>query len=157
MNKLDESLVSINNFLTALTERINPNTILGVAMVNGFILGLVTTGYLGANSVSTTSWNFGLIIWQFAVICVFSSKYIKLSTEYLVKFFLAVVIGYHVQWQIFGIYVENNEPEKLKFIEPFMSNNNGNFIFVLFFLMGVKYCFSGNVTKEQEPLIDTKT
>jgi hypothetical protein len=149
MSKVDEVLTNINIFLSTTTDRITPNVILFVTAFNGFILGFLTTGYLGLNSMGIFSFPFWLFIEQFVVICFFSSRYVDLTTEYLTKFFLAGVIGYYVQWQSFGVYVAEYEPEMLKHIQPVLEGGSGNFIFILFLIMGVKHCFSGNEVKQR--------
>lgn len=152
MNKTDEVLTGINIFLSSTTDRITPNVILFVTAVNGFILGFLTTGYLGNNSMGIFSFPFWLFIEQFVVICFFSSRYVDLTTEYLTKFFLAGVIGYYIQWQSFGVYVAKYEPRMMIHIQPVLEGGSGNFIFILFLVMGLKHCFSGNEIKKENKI-----
>ncbi len=142
--KTDETLLKINEVLRALTDKITPNVVLFIALLNGFIVGFATTGYLGAASISVKSLTFGLIVWQFIVICIFSAKYITLTLDYLNKFFLTAVIGFGGHWQVFGMYAKEFDPVLLKDIEPIVENGFGVFMFSYFFMMGLKYCFSGN-------------
>lgn len=149
MNKTDEILTSLNIFLSTTTDRITPNIILTVTMINGFILGFLTTGYLGSNSMGIFSFPFWLFIEQFVVICFFSSRYVNLTTEYLTKFFLSGVMGYYFQWQSFGYYAQNYDPKLFKTIQPIMDGGSGTFIFILFFIMGAKHCFTNNEIKKE--------
>lgn len=149
VSKVDEYLTSATIFLTTTTDKITPNTILFVTMVNGFALGYLTTGFLGESSMDVSSLEGGFFIWQFVLTCILTSKYVNMTTEYLGKFFLAGVIGYYVQWQVFGTYAEKYDVEMLKLIEPVIPGGSGNFIFILFFIMGIKHCFSGNELKQE--------
>ena len=58
-------------------------------------------------------------------------------------------MGYYAQWQAFGYYAQEYSPEMLKNIQPVMGGGSGSFIFILFFLMGAKHCFSGNEVKNE--------
>ena len=149
MGKADEILSTINIFLSTTTDRITPNIILLVTMANGFGFGFLTTGYLGKDSMGVFTFLFWFFVWQFVLTCFLTSRHVNLTTEYLTKFFLAAVIGYYVQWQVFGIYVAKHEPEMVKFIEPAFDGGSGNFIFILFLIMGVSHCFSGNELKNE--------
>ena len=70
IEKTDDALQGINDFLKTLTNRITPNVVLAVVILNGFIIGLVTTGYLGNKSLAVQSLSFLLIIWQLIIICI---------------------------------------------------------------------------------------
>ncbi len=142
--KTDELLLKVNEVLRGLTDRITPNVILSIALLNGFVVGFATTGYLGEASISIKSLNFALIVWQFVVICVFSAKYITLTIIYLNKFFLMAVVGFGGQWQIFGMYAEEYDSVMLLNIQPIFQNGFGTFIFAYFCLMAIKHGFSGN-------------
>lgn len=146
VNKADEFLSTINIFLSSTTDRITPNIILFVTMVNGFILGFLTTGYLGAQSMGVFTLTFWLFVEQFVVICFFSSKYVNLTTGYLNKFFLSAVIGFGLQWQAFGLYAVGTD---IKTIEPLVDHGFATFMFGYFGLMMTKYCFTGNETKHE--------
>jgi len=149
MNKADEFLVWINVFLSSTADRITPNIILLVTMANGFGFGFLTTGYLGSDSMGVFSFLFWFFIWQFVLTCFLTSRHINLDTGYLVKFFLVAVIGYYLQWQIFGYYVVSYEPSMMRYIQPAFDSHSGNFIFILFVIMGINHCFSGNKTKAE--------
>ncbi len=142
--KTDEVFLKVNDQLRNLSDKITPNIILFVALFNGFVLGFTTTGYLGESSVTIQSLNFFLIIWQFVIICFFSAKYVDLTTAFLHKFTMCGVIGFAVQWQIFGMYVISYEPELSRNIQPIIDNSFGKFMFFYFCFLGMKYCFSGN-------------
>ena len=144
---LDESLLKVNDTLRSLNDKITPSIILAVALSNGFISAFITTGYLGSSSISAESFTFGLFIWQFIVTCFLSAKYVNLTTEYLHKFVLCGVIGYAVQWQCFGMYVEK--------VEPVMGNGFGAAMFFYFCALGLKYCFSGNAKTSENEIVKT--
>lgn len=144
INKTDEALEGLNNFLKTITNRITPNVVLVIAIVNGFLIGLATTGYMEDKSLSIFSLSFFLIIWQLFIICIFSSRYIDLTTNYLNKFFLSGCIGYIWQWQFFGMWANEFRPE-IKTISPPIENVAVGIMmgyFSLMFLFG--YCFKGN-------------
>ena len=143
-DKTDELFLKVNVQLKNLNEKITPNIILSVALLNGFILGFITTGFLGQSSISIQSFTFVLFIWQFIVICFFSAKYVELTTAYLHKFAMCGVIGYAFQWQTFGMYADGYDKELLKSIEPIIDNGFGTFMFFYFCFLGLKYCFSDN-------------
>ena len=149
MSKTNEVLSSVNIFLSTTTDRITPNIILLVTMANGFGFGFLTTGYLGTDSMGVFSFLFWFFIWQFVLTCFLTSRHVNLTTEYLTKFFLVAVMGYYAQWQIFGYYVAKYEPKMVKFIEPVFEGGSGNFIFILFFIMGFKHCFNNNEVKNE--------
>lgn len=135
-------------FLSTSTDRITPNIVLLVTLINGFILGFLTTGYLGESSMGIFSFQFWLFVEQFVVICFFSARYVNLTTEFLNKFFLSALIGFSVQWQSFGLWVAKYEPENT-LIEPLVDPGFATFILgYAGFLLG-KYCFSGNEVEEQ--------
>ncbi len=146
VGKADEILSTINVFLSTTTDRITPNTILFVTMINGFILGYLTTGYLGDKSMGMFTLPFGLFVEQFVVICLFSARYVNLTTEYLNKFFLSATIGFGLQWQVFGLYAVGTD---IKTIEPLVDSGFATFVFIYFGLMMTKYCFTGNETKQE--------
>ena len=146
VNKADEVLSTINIFLSTTTDRITPNIILFVTMINGFILGYLTTGYLGKESMGVFTFPFYLFVEQFVVICFFSSRYVNLTTGYLNKFFLSAVIGFGLQWQAFGVYAQGTE---IKTIEPLVDSGFATFMFIYFGAMMTKYCFSGNELKQE--------
>lgn len=148
MSKANEVLSSVNIFLSTATDRITPNIILGVTMMNGFILGFLTTGYLGVDSMGIFSFPFWLFVEQFVVICFFSSRYVDLTTEYLNKFFLIAVIGFSVQWQLFGLYVQYYEPE-IKTLEPLVDAGFATFVLGYAGAMLTKYCFANNEVKNE--------
>lgn len=141
--KTDELFLKINDQLKNLNDRITPDVILSVALLNGFILGFITTGYLGNSTISVQSFTFVLFVWQFAIICFFSAPYVSMTTEYMHKFGMSGVIGYAFQWQTFGMYVVKYEPD-IK-MEPIVDNGFGVFLFFYTCFLVVKYCFSGNV------------
>ena len=149
MSKLDEGLAGFNIFLSTTTDRITPNTILLVTMVNGFILGFLTTGYLGEKSMGIFSFPFWLFVEQFVVICFFSARYVNLSTEYLNKFFLSAVIGFALQWQLFGLWVQNYEPKNDN-IAPMFEGGFQTFIMGYLGLLGLIYCFKDNEIKKEQ-------
>lgn len=76
INKIDEGLSGVNEFFKAITKRITPNWILLVTLLNGFFLGLITTGFLGDRSVSVYSFVSYYLYGNFCHLCVF-----KLSCE----------------------------------------------------------------------------
>ena len=144
IEKTDDALQGVNDFLKTLTNRITPNVVLAVAILNGFIIGLVTTGYLGNKSLSVQSLSFLLIIWQLIIICIFSSRYIELTTGYLNKFFICGLFGFIWQWEIFGTIAINFYPE-LTTITPIM--DHGLVVFTLAYLtlqILFGYCFKNN-------------
>ena len=140
----DDLLLKINEYLRGITDKITPNVVLSIAMINGFVVGFATTGYLGVASISIQSLNFALIVWQFVVICVFSAKYITLTLGYLNKFLMAAVMGFGGQWQVFGMYAEKYDAEMFKNIQPIFDNGFGTFIFAYFCVIVAKHSFSGN-------------
>lgn len=153
--KTDELFLKINDGLRNLSDKITPNIILFVALLNGFILGFITTGFLGASSISIQSFTFVLFIWQFVIICFFSAKYVSMTTAYLHKFAMCGVVGFSFQWQVFGMYASKYDAELFKNIQPLMDNGFSSILFFYFCFLGVKYCFSGNlqsseVTKKYE-------
>ncbi len=144
IEKTDDALQGINDFLKTLTNRITPNVVLAVVILNGFIIGLVTTGYLGNKSLAVQSLSFLLIIWQLIIICIFSSRYIELTTSYLNKFVVSGAIGYIWQWQFFGMWANSFNPE-ITTINPPMENTVVGFMFgyaTIMILFG--YCFKNN-------------
>lgn len=144
IEKTDDALQSVNDILKNITDRITPNIVLTVAIVNGFLIGLATTGYMGEQSLSVWSLSFFLILWQLLVICVFSSRYIELTTNYLNKFVVCIAVGYVWQWQFFGMWANRFNPE-IKTISPPIDNSAIGVMFgyfTLMFLFG--YCFRGN-------------
>ena len=151
MNKTDEALAGINIFLSTTVDRITPNTVLMVTMVNGFILGFLTTGYLGENSMGIFSFQFWLFVEQFVVICFFSAKYVNLTVEFLNKFFLSAVIGFSLQWQLFGLWIEKYEPKNGN-MEPLVDAGFATFVLGYAGFMLAKYCFSGNEVKQEETI-----
>lgn len=156
IEKSDDALASVNDFLRTLTDRVTPNIVLVIAIVNGFIIGLATTGYLGEMSLSVSSLPFALIIWQLVIICVFSSRYIDLTTGYLNKFIICGVIGYVWQWQFFGMYANAFAPE-ITTITPPMENGVISMIlgyFSIMFLFG--YCLKGNKKNTGSKVFDLK-
>lgn len=155
MNRIDEHLTGLNLFLSSLVGKITPNIILCIALINGFAFGLVTTGYLADQTVDALSPVSLLIVWQFIITSVLSSQRIKLNTKYLTRFFIAIVLGYYTQWQVFGSYVQNYDPEKVQYIKPVVEGASGNFIFFMFFVMGASHCFSDKDSKI-ESTMDTK-
>ena len=143
IEKTDDALQGVNDFLRSITDRITPNVVLTVAIVNGFLIGLATTGYMGEQSLSVWSLSFFLILWQLAVICIFSSRYIDLTTNYLNKFVVCIAIGYVWQWQFFGMWADKFTD--IQTIEPPIDNGAIGVMFgyfTLMFLFG--YCFRGN-------------
>lgn len=144
MSKIDEFLLKFNESIRTLDKKITPNVVLFVAMFNGLLIGLATTGYLGDNSIAMKSITFALIIWQFVLICFFSAVHVNLTAEYLNKFILSAGIGFSVQWQGFGMYVASFEPDLVKNIQPIIENNFGIVFGGYIFLLLIKYCFSGN-------------
>lgn len=144
IDKTDNALNSVNDFLKTVTDRITPNVVLLISIVNGFLIGLATTGYLGDKSLAVWSLSFFLIIWQLLVICVFSSRYIELTTSYLNKFIVSGAIGYIWQWQFFGMYAIWDNPDITTIVPP-MENKAIGFMFGYFTLMILAgYCFKGN-------------
>jgi len=144
IEKTDDALQGINDFLRTLTDRITPNVVLMVSAVNGFLVGLATTGYLGEKSLAVWSLSFFLIIWQLLVICIFSSRYIELTTSYFNKFIVSGAIGYIWQWQFFGMWVNEFHPE-ITTISPPMENTVIGLMFGYFTIMILYgYCFKNN-------------
>lgn len=142
--KTDELLLRANEFLNSTTAKITPNVVLLIALLNGFIIGFTTTGYLGGASIEVKSLNFGLIVWQFIIICIFSARYVTLTVSYLNKFAFTGVSGFFIQWQTFGMYAQEFDALMLKDIQPIISNGFGVFVMSWALLMILKYCFSGN-------------
>jgi hypothetical protein len=147
INKLDESLEGVNEFFKSITNRITPNKILFVTLLNGIFLGLITTGFLGDKSISVYSFTFLLFIWQFFVICVFSSSHVNFNAAYLQKFIWIGVIGYAIQWQTFGMIAVEYKLEAAKTIAPIINHPFGNILFTLGCLYGMVACFKGNKSR----------
>ena len=136
--KADDALATVNDFLKGVTDKITPNFVLLIALVNGVLIGLVTTGYLGASSVPVKSFTFALIIWQFVAICFLTARYVELNLNYLNKFVLSGLIGYYWQWQIFAMLYPTET-----FMPPF-GNNGFGFIGYISVLIFFGYCLNGN-------------
>jgi len=144
IEKTDDALQGVNDFLRTLTDKITPNVVLAVALINGFIIGLVTTGYMGEKSLEVLSLTFFLILWQLLLLCVFSSRYIELTTSYLNKFIVSIAIGYIWQWQFFGMWAVWYNPE-ITTIKPPIDNTVAGVMFgyaTVMLLLG--YCFRNN-------------
>ena len=148
-DKADEAFLKANDALSSLSDKITPDIILSVALLNGFILAFITTGYLGASSISIQSFTFVLFIWQFVIICFFSSKYVNLTTAYLHKFGMCGVLGYAIQWQLFGMYAVSYDTELAKNIQPIIEKEFGIFMFFYFCFIGLKYCFANNLKSSE--------
>lgn len=137
IEKTDEAVRTVNDFLRTVTNGITPNIILLVALFNGFVIGLVTTGYLGESSVSVRSGTFGLIVWQFVIVCILTARYVDYTTSYLSKFFICGATGYYWQWQIFAMAWPTES-----FSPPFGDSGFG-YIFITSVVI-LSQCFKGN-------------
>jgi len=136
-DKADDAIQGVNDFLRSATDNITPNTILIVALFNGFLIGLVTTGYLGDSSVPVKSGTFGLIIWQFVIVCFLTARYVDYTTNYLAKFFICGATGYYWQWQAFAMLWPNKE-----FAPPFGDSGFGYILITSAVILS--QCFKGN-------------
>lgn len=147
INKTDDALQGVNDFLRTMTDRITPNIILIVALFNGFLIGLVTTGYLGGSSVPVKSGTFGLIIWQFVIVCFLTARYVDYTTNYLSKFLICGATGYYWQWQIFAMLwaTESFQP-------PFGDSGFGYILITSVVILS--QCFKGNTRNRQGNLYE---
>ncbi len=138
IEKADNALSSINDFLKSTTDRIGPNTVLFIALLNGALIGLVTTGYLGSSSIPVKSFTFVLIIWQFTAICLLTARYVDLTIKYLNKFMLSGLVGFFWQWQVFaGFYPTET------FLTPF-EGGGSIFMWVITVQVFLGHCLTGN-------------
>ncbi len=143
-DKTDDALQGFNDLLRSIGDKVTPNTILLIVIVNSFSLGLLTTGFLGDKSIETLSLSFILFIWQFAAIFVLSSRHVELTTAYLGKFYMCGLLGFIWQWEIFGQIAQKWYPE-IKTIAPIMGHPLVVFASVnLTLLVIFGYCFRGN-------------
>lgn len=143
-DKTDDALQGFNDFLRSIGDKVTPNTILMIVIINSFSLGLLTTGFLGDKSIETLSLSFILFIWQFAAIFVLSSRHVDLTTSYLIKFYICGLLGFIWQWEIFGQIAKKWYPE-IRTIEPIMGHSLIIFAFANITLMVIfGYCFKGN-------------
>ena len=141
---IDEKLADFNGKLKEWATKINSNIAIFVIALNGFLIALATTGYLGAASVNIASLAGGLYIWQFVMMIIILTALVRPNTELLIKFAVAGIIGFSLQWQLFAM----NWPTK-----TFTTIVDGDFAIFLFFtgcLGGAKYCLSGNRNQSQE-------
>jgi hypothetical protein len=156
IEKTDDALGGINDLLRSLADRITPSTILIITIVNGFALGLLTTGFLGDKSIGVSSLSFALFIWQFLVIFVLSSRHIDLSTTFMNKFVVSGMFGFVWQWQAFGMIAKNFYPGMTS-IEPLMDHPLIVFMFgYLTIMILVGYCFKGNIKTIKQNKYDLK-
>lgn len=149
-NKTDDVLANINDFLRRATDRITPNVVLLVAIFNGGLIGLTTTGFMGESSLSVKSLSFFLIIWQFGLVCFFSARYVDLTVDYLNKFGLCGFVGFFWQWQLFGMMSDVKTitpPAEHPVVVAFLAYAT------FFFLLG--YCFR-NTRKNARKLYSLK-
>jgi hypothetical protein len=143
-DKTDDALHGFNDFLRSIADKVTPNAILMIVIVNSFALGILTTGFLGDKSIETKSLEFTLFVWQFIAIFVLSSRHVDLTTSYLGKFYMCALFGYIWQWEIFGLIASKWYPE-ITTIEPIMEHPLAAFGFAnatALVLFG--YCFRGN-------------
>lgn len=143
-DKTDDALQGFNDLLRRIGDGITPNWILVIVMVNSFSLGILTTGFLGENSIEAMSLTFFLFIWQFAAIFVLSSRHVELTTSYLGKFYMCALLGFIWQWEAFGLIAGKWYPE-ITTISPIMEHPLAAFGFAnatILILFG--YCFKGN-------------
>lgn len=85
------------------------------------------------------------------VICVFSSSHVNFNTQYLNKFIWVGVIGYAVQWQIFGSIAKEYMLESAESIAPPFTGNFANMFFIASCLYFIIWCFKGNKAR-RDPL-----
>lgn len=143
-DKTDDALQSFNDLLRSIGDRVTPNTILMIVIINSFSLGVLTTGFLGDKSIETLSLSFILFIWQFAAIFVLSSRHVDLTTSYLIKFYICGLLGFIWQWEVFGQIAKKWYPEIMT-IEPIMGHSLIIFAFANITIMVIfGYCFKGN-------------
>ena len=136
--KADDGLNTINEFLKSATDKIGPNFVLFVALLNGALIGLVTTGFLGESSISVRSATFFLIIWQFILTCILTARYVDYTINYLGKFLISAMTGYYWQWQFFAMFWPTES-----FKPPFGDSGFG-YILVLSIVI-LSQIFKGNV------------
>jgi hypothetical protein len=142
--KVDEILLSIGEYFRSVANKITPNWILFVTLINGFFLGLITTGFMGDKSVSVHSLTFFFFMEQFAIICFFSSSHVNFTTAYLNKFVWAGVLGYAIQWQIFGAIARKYGLESSEYITPPFDGTFAIAFFTAACIFILFWCFSKN-------------
>ncbi len=135
---IDDKLVDFNEKLKEWASRIDSNIAIIVIAINGFLIALATTGYLGADSVAIDSLAGALYLCQFVTQILILAALVRPSTELLTKFAVAGVIGFSLQWQIFAM----NWPTPL--FTPIVDNGFAAFLFFAGCLGGAKYCLTGN-------------
>jgi hypothetical protein len=144
INKIDEGLEGVNDFFKSITNRITPNRILVATFINGFLFGLITTGFLGDRSISIYSFTFLLFAWQFLQTCIFSSSHVNFNTIYLQKFIWVGVLGYSVEWQVFGSIAHEYQLEVANYITPPFSGTFANAFFIAVVVYMLVWIFKGN-------------
>jgi hypothetical protein len=149
IDKINDGLEGVNDFFKVITSRITPNKILLITLLNGFILGLMTTGFLGADSVKVLSLDFAFFVWQFFIICVFSSAHVNFDVKYMQKFVFVGVIGYAVQQQVFAMIAIEYNMEVAKNMELLTDNNFTGVLLATLIVYGSTYCFSNNQARKE--------
>lgn len=143
-DKTDDALQGFNDFLKSIGDKVTPNVILVIVIINSFLLGVLTTGFLGDKSIEAMSLSFFLFIWQFAAIFVLSSRHVDLTTNYLIKFYICGLLGFIWQWEIFGQIAKKWYPE-IKSISPIMGHPLVVFMCANLTIMVIfGFCFRGN-------------
>ncbi|MBT4269145.1 MAG: hypothetical protein HOD85_33480 [Deltaproteobacteria bacterium] len=141
---IDEKLADFNEKLKEWASKINANAAIFIIALNGFLIALATTGYLGADSVAIESLAGGLYIWQFAMMVLILTALVRPNTELLIKFTVAGIIGFSVQWQIFAM----NWPADG--FQPIVENSFAIFLFFVGCAGGAKYCLTGNRNQDKD-------
>jgi hypothetical protein len=138
MERLDEKLAEFNALLKEWAARINANIAILVIFLNGFLIALATTGYLGDKSVYIWSLAGGLYIWQFLLMILILTALVRPNTELLLKFMVAGVLGFAAQWQGFAMQWPTEQ------FQPIVEHKFAIFLFFAGAVGALRYCFSGN-------------
>ena len=139
-SKADETLQDWFQTLFDKLNRVNNIHIVWLVLLNGVLISLTTTGYLGDESIDPFSMVGGLYALNFLQLMLFAASKFNPTIQYLGKLLVAGLMGYASFWQIMSsIYPSLGFSP---FIPP--SQTFGLFFFFACAIGAFIYAFSGH-------------